>query len=61
MSEVSVDIKVLPEVEIYTPERIAEFLLSNAITERGYQAARDEVRSMGLDPDLIMHYRPGQS
>lgn len=48
---------VLP-VEIYTPERQAEFLLSNAVDEADYAAAREEVRRLGLDPDEIQHLRP---
>lgn len=45
-------------VEIYTPERIAEFLLTNAVGEADYLEASKEVRSMGLDPDAILHSRP---
>ena len=45
-------------VERYTPERKAEFLLSNAIGEADYRKARKEVRKMGLDPDTISHRRP---
>jgi bifunctional DNA-binding transcriptional regulator/antitoxin component of YhaV-PrlF toxin-antitoxin module len=47
-----------PDVEIYTPERKAEFLLSNALDEEDYAWALEEVRRMGLDPDKIPHYRP---
>lgn len=47
-------------IEIYTPERKAEFLLTNAIDEKDYQEARKEVRKMGLDPDQIGHFRPDQ-
>jgi hypothetical protein len=47
-------------VEIYTPERQAEFLLSNAVDEAEYQEALEEVRQMGLDPEKIPQYRPGQ-
>lgn len=47
-------------VEIYTPERKAEFLLTNAIDEHDYQEARQEVRKLGLDPDRIRHFRPSQ-
>jgi bifunctional DNA-binding transcriptional regulator/antitoxin component of YhaV-PrlF toxin-antitoxin module len=43
--------------EIYSPERRAEFLLSNAIDGDDYARARDEVRRMGVDPDAIPHYR----
>ena len=46
------------DVEIYTPERKAEFLLSNAVDAADYAAARGEVRKMGLDPDQIPHHRP---
>jgi hypothetical protein len=46
------------DVELYTPERKAEFILSSAIDEQDYQAARDAVRLLGLDPDRIDHYRP---
>jgi AbrB family looped-hinge helix DNA binding protein len=48
---------VIP-VERYTPERKAEFLLSNAIDETDYRKARKEVRKLGLDPDTISHRRP---
>jgi hypothetical protein len=47
-----------PEIEDYTPERIAEFLLNNAVGPAGYAAAREEVRRLGLDPDLIPHQKP---
>jgi bifunctional DNA-binding transcriptional regulator/antitoxin component of YhaV-PrlF toxin-antitoxin module len=47
-----------PDVEIYTPERKAEFLLSNAVDDADYAAAVREVRAMGLDPDTIEHLRP---
>jgi hypothetical protein len=45
-------------VERYTPERKAEFLLSNAVDEADYRKARKEVRKLGLDPDSIPHRRP---
>ena len=44
-----------PEIERYTPERKAEFLLSNSITEEDYQAACEEVRKLGLEPSKIPH------
>jgi hypothetical protein len=50
--------KVGKPLEIYTPERKAEFLLSNVIDEGEYQAALAEVRQMGLNPDAIPHQRP---
>jgi AbrB family looped-hinge helix DNA binding protein len=45
-------------VEIYTPERIAQFLLMNAIDAEDYAGAREEVIKMGLDPDTISHDPP---
>jgi AbrB family looped-hinge helix DNA binding protein len=45
---------VLP-IEIYTPERKAEFLLSNAVDEKDYRAAKAQVQRMGLDPKKIRH------
>ena len=48
---------VIP-VERYTPERKAEFLLSNAIDEADYRSARKAVRKMGLHPDSIPHAKP---
>jgi bifunctional DNA-binding transcriptional regulator/antitoxin component of YhaV-PrlF toxin-antitoxin module len=48
---------VLP-VEVYTAERKAQFLLSNAIDAADYAAALAEVRCMGLDPKTIPHYKP---
>jgi hypothetical protein len=50
-----------PSVEIYTPERRAEFLLSNAVDAKDYQAACEEVRQLGIDPVNIPHYRPTRS
>jgi AbrB family looped-hinge helix DNA binding protein len=47
---------VLP-TELYTPERVAEFLLSNAADEKEYDAAQTEVKSMGIDPDSIDHFK----
>jgi len=49
--------KVVP-VEVYTPERKAEFLLSNAIDAAEYAEAVAEVRAMGLDPGAIPHHKP---
>jgi AbrB family looped-hinge helix DNA binding protein len=45
-------------VEIYTPERRAEFLLSTAIDAEDYVRAREAVRQLGLEPDSIAHYKP---
>lgn len=49
---------VLVPIERYTPERKAEFFLTNAIDEADYQQARKQVRKLGLDPDAIPHRRP---
>ena len=46
-------------LEVYTEERRAEFLLSNAVNEEDYARVREEVRAMGLDPDVVPHRRPG--
>jgi hypothetical protein len=48
---------VLP-VEVYTPERKAQFLLSNAVDAADYAGAVAEVHRMGLDPKTIPHYKP---
>jgi AbrB family looped-hinge helix DNA binding protein len=45
-------------VERYSPERKAEFLLSNAIDAADYRKARRAIRKLGLDPDSIPHRRP---
>lgn len=45
-------------VENYTPERQAEFLLSNAVDEDDYARAVAEVRAMGFNPDELPHRRP---
>ncbi len=49
---------IVVPVERYTPERKAEFLLSNAVGDADYRKARREVRKLGLDPDSIAHRRP---
>jgi hypothetical protein len=45
-------------MEQYTPERIAEFLLNNAVTAEDYAAALEEVRKLGIDPSTIPHEKP---
>jgi len=45
------------EVEIYTPARLAEFFLNNAMDKDDYLEARKEVEAMGIDPDAIDHMR----
>jgi AbrB family looped-hinge helix DNA binding protein len=49
---------VAGEAEVYSPQRQAEFLLSNAVDAADYATACEEVRKMGLDPDQILHHRP---
>jgi len=45
-------------LESYTSERMAEFLLSNAVDDEDYtHAEEEEVRKTGLDPDAIPHRR----
>lgn len=51
---------VLP-LETYSPERKAEFLLTNATDEDDYQQARKAVRAMGLDPEEVPHTRPDEA
>ena len=45
------------DVEIYTPERLAEFFLNNVLTKEGYLEARKDVEKMGINPDSIDHIR----
>ncbi len=47
-------------VEIYTPERKAEFFLNNAITKEDYAWAVKQVKAMGLDPKQIPHKKPSK-
>jgi AbrB family looped-hinge helix DNA binding protein len=55
---VSVRPAVAMPVEIYTPERVAEFLLNNSMDAEDYRSAVAEVRKMGLDPSAIDHETP---
>ena len=49
------------EVEVYTPERTAEFMLNNAVTAEEYDAAVRDVRAMGIDPGSVPHQtRPAE-
>ncbi len=47
-------------VEVYTPARRAEFLLTNAVDDQDYREAVMEVRAMGLEPNDIPHRQPGR-
>lgn len=49
---------IIVPVERYSPERKAEFLLSNSTSETDYKKARKMVRELGIDPDSIPHRRP---
>ncbi len=48
---------VLP-LETFTPERRAEFLLSNVVDAADYARAARAVRELGLDPVAIPHEKP---
>jgi hypothetical protein len=45
-------------VEKYAPERIAEFLLNNAVSPEDYKTALEEIRRLGIDPATIAHQPP---
>jgi AbrB family looped-hinge helix DNA binding protein len=49
---------VATALEMYSDERTAEFLLSNAVDADDYARAREDVRAMGLDPDAVAHRKP---
>jgi AbrB family looped-hinge helix DNA binding protein len=48
---------VVVPIEKYSPERKAEFLLSNVTNAADYRKARTEVQKLGIDPDSIPHKR----
>ena len=45
-------------LEVYSPARKAEFILSNAVDDMDYARAKEEVRKLGLDPADIPHEAP---
>lgn len=45
-------------IESYTLERVAEFILNNAVDSAEYESACKKVREMGLDPADIQHQTP---
>jgi AbrB family looped-hinge helix DNA binding protein len=45
-------------VEVYTPERKAEFLLNNAVDAADYERAVRAVRALGIDPATVAHTPP---
>jgi hypothetical protein len=46
---------------MYTPRRLAQILLENAVDAVDYAIARREVRQLGLDPNEIRHTPPPRS
>jgi len=48
-------------LELYGPERKAEFLLSNSVDAQDYARAVAEVRAWSLDPEAIPHQRPEEA
>ena len=49
-----------PTTESYSAVRKAGFLLNNATTLAEYRVAREEVTTLGIDPDSVPH-RPPES
>jgi uncharacterized protein with NAD-binding domain and iron-sulfur cluster len=49
---------IVVPIEKYTPERKAEFLLSNATNAVDYRKARTEIQKLGIDADSLPHRRP---
>ena len=49
---------VATALEMYDDQRVAAFLLSNAVDATDYEAARKEVQELGLDPDAVPHRKP---
>ena len=47
-------------LELYTPERKAEFILGNAVDVQDYRQALAEVRKLGIDPASIPHQPPDE-
>ena len=45
-------------LEVYSVERKAEFLLSNAVDDDYYARAVKKVKQLGLDPAAVPHQRP---
>ena len=45
-------------LEVYSPERVAEFLLTNAVDAKDYKDALVRVKALGLDPGSIPHVKP---
>ena len=45
-------------MDIYSSEKKAGFLLSNAVDTEDYAAVRKTVEEIGLNPDKIPHLKP---
>ena len=45
-------------IELYTAERKAEFILSNAVDAEDYARAVEEVKALGIDPEAVAHIKP---
>jgi hypothetical protein len=45
-------------IELYTDQRVAEFLLTNTVDAKDYARACKLVRKMGLNPAKIDHDKP---
>ena len=45
-------------LELYSAERKAEFLLSNAVDAEDYARAVEEVSKLGVDPTKVPHQEP---
>ncbi len=52
---------VVVPIEVYSPERRAQFLLSNSVDAEDYARAVKEVRKLGLDPESIPHQKPPET
>lgn len=51
-------VAVVP-IEEYSPERIAEFLLSNSVTPAEYAENQAELAAKGISSERIVHFNPG--
>ncbi|MEX0878277.1 MAG: AbrB/MazE/SpoVT family DNA-binding domain-containing protein [Thermoanaerobaculia bacterium] len=47
-------------VEVYSPERKAEFLIANAVDAGDRKRAEEEVRKLGLDPRKTRPRKPSK-
>ena len=45
-------------LEVYSPQRRAQFLLESWLEPEDYPKLREQVREMGIDPDTVPHTRP---